>query len=101
MDSNDDYMSGGSPSMGKETASEGAPKDEGKGEDDGSENFLIPKGSIKGDVQPGQSLTVKVVKIYGDEIEVQIQNEGDKESAPKSAMDESMGSMDSMAEPQA
>lgn len=78
---------GGSPA---DTSNDGDGADaENQGEDD-AETFLTPKGSVAGDVNPGDKMTFQCVKVYDDEVEWKPVKTDSKPSKPAkmSASDE-------------
>ncbi len=64
--------------------------------EEGAETFLVPLDALGEDVKPGKQCTIEVVQVFEDEAECKYL---DSENEPdhKSAMDQSMGSMDEMA----
>lgn len=76
-----------------ESSTEGEmPAEEGEDEYEGGSSALLPK-SLVGDVQPGQTITLKVVHIYEDEVEVEPAAGGDATTP----MGEAEAGLDKMA----
>ncbi len=100
----DDYYPGGGADSGSgdtgtddggsSDASDNAPDDKAEGE-----SCLVPKTIFSGkEINPGDECMFKVVKDYGDEIEVAYVGDDKSESSESSpAMGEAMSGMDSMA----
>jgi hypothetical protein len=85
------------PSEPGNTSESDADKDQGENEEAGPEGVtaLLPKSICPGmDLQPGQNITLKVLKSYEDEIEVEYVK-GDQ---GESEMDRSEGKLTAMAE---
>ena len=79
------------PEMPAEPGAE-APEDM---ESDGESSALLPK-SLVGEVQPGDTVTLKVLHVYEDEYEVAPVESGD---GPGTPMDEAESGLDRMARP--
>jgi hypothetical protein len=77
---------------------EGPPK-AAESEDESGETALLPK-SLFGDVKPGQTLTVKVKRVFEEEVEVEpaecCKDDSEGEGGSGSPMDAAMGAMDRM-----
>ena len=75
--------------MAQEPADESAEK----------ESFLIPKSALGGkEPNPGDECTFRIVKVHGDEVEVEyVDSEKDESMGDKPEMAESMKGMDSMS----
>jgi beta-lactam-binding protein with PASTA domain len=76
----EDFIDAG---MTEETEAPMTEEVEGTEEEESSdaENALIPKSILAGqDIKPGQEITLKVVHVYEDEVEVQY-SKGDSEAA--------------------
>ena len=67
--------------------------DEGGSEEDSPKSFLLDKAAFgKGEVQPGQKLTVEVVEAYEDDVEVKpVAAETSPAESPAPGMRERMG----------
>lgn len=92
----DDEAGGAPPMTPPETMEEGQPMTPPEAEASAGEAMtaLIPKSVLGGmEFEPGQELTVKVVKVYGDEIEVQPVTSTETETEPMSA-DQEIDDMD-------
>lgn len=77
-----------------ESSTEGEmPAEEGEDEYEGGSSALLPK-SLVGDVQPGQTITLKVLHVYEDECEVAPVS---SETGPGTPMDEAEAGLDKMA----
>lgn len=92
----EDYMA---PAGGDEGSGE-AP--EQQAQETKAENTALLPSSLFGKqpLEVGQSLTVKVVSVHGDEVEVQAESEQKEEQSeqpPKSSMDEAMSKFDAAA----
>jgi len=73
-------------------------KEEGT-EDEGAETALMPK-SMFGDAKPGDVITVRVKRVFEEEVEVEPDTgeEADDESGGDNPMDAAMGQMDRMGQ---
>lgn len=85
-----------------DTGNSDKPESEAETDDGGATDgvtFLVPKSAIPGDeVKPGDVCDFEAVHVYEDEIEFKYKKAEKGETEPnKSAMDESMGEMESMA----
>lgn len=96
------------PNFGEQTAA--GPAEPGPAENDSEESVgnsaLLPKKFFSGSVEPGQTVTLKVVHVYDDEVEVSTSSEppeGDTEDTEEESeepedmsADEEIDSMASM-----
>ena len=94
----DDYFPGASEDAGSTLEGPpGPPKSKPESDEEAGESALIPKSMLGGDVQPGQTITVKVKRVYDEEVEVEpVGQGGDEEADESSPMDAAMGEMDRM-----
>lgn len=69
------------PNFGEQTAA--GPAEPGPAENDSEESVgnsaLLPKKFFSGSVEPGQTVTLKVVHVYDDEVEVSTSSEAPPE----------------------
>jgi hypothetical protein len=94
----DSEMESSTPAEGGEETT-----DKSTEEEDGYSTALVPKAFFKQEMKPGDTETIKVLKVYEGDYEVECAGYDNKESGnessgpPASAMDESMSSMDKLA----
>lgn len=95
----EDYFPGEDPQSGSTLEGpEGPPKDKSPGdepEEDSGESALLPKSMI-GDAQPGDTITVRVKRIFEEEVEVEPMGKEESAGNPENEMDAAMGEMDRM-----
>lgn len=98
----DNYGSEGG--MDETTASKGMMEDEEKEEESGEagkETALLPKSFFRDKMEVGDTETIKVVRAYDDDYEVECYYEGDEEnkdsSKRESEMDKAQSGLDKLA----
>ena len=104
----EDYFPAGDPQSqaGSTLEGPGGPPEEGKGDGEGKadenesgETALIPKSMLGSDIQPGQTITVKVKRVFEEEVEVEPvgSEESGKVEESEGDMNASMGQLDRMS----
>lgn len=74
------------------TADGGEDETESTEEEDSPQSFLLDKAAFGDKVQPGDTLTVKVVEVYEDDVEVKpVAEEAPAETPPEPGMRERVG----------
>lgn len=87
--------SASAPDDSQDTSNDGDGADTENQNEDDSETFLTPKGSVAGDVSPGDKMTFQCVKVYDDEVEWKPVKADSK--APKPAKMSASDEIDRMA----
>lgn len=66
-------------------------------EDSGGESALIPKSALSDKCKPGDVVTMKVVHVYDDEVEVEYMSKKHKDEESDDEMANAEGELDGMA----